>query len=119
MQKERAKIYEGERVDIKKKNGKTTRSDTLRLQGTSERNWGNLEERVGRTTGTVPEYVQSNAGSPVSPGAMMADKPQLKLLCFKERFFPSNMKSMSLQISLCVQLEHWKSIPKYRQSLNI
>lgn len=50
--------------------------------------------------GTVPEYVQSNAGSPVSPGAMMADKPQLKLLCFKERFFPSNMKSMSLQILL-------------------
>ena len=51
MQKESTKIYEGERVDIKKQ-GKTTRSDTLRLQGSSEGNWANLKEHVGRTAGT-------------------------------------------------------------------
>lgn len=35
------------------KKGKTTRSDTLRLQGSSEGNWENLQEHVGRTVGTV------------------------------------------------------------------
>lgn len=46
---------------------------------------------------------------------------QLKLLYFYERFFLRNMKSVSLQIFSfwCVRLEHWKSIPKYRQLLNI
>lgn len=44
-------ICVGERVEIEK--GKTTRSDTLRVQVGGKGNWENLEEQVGRTVSTV------------------------------------------------------------------
>lgn len=51
LQKESAMICVGERVEIEK--GKTTRSDTLRVQVGGKGNWENLEEQVGRTVSTV------------------------------------------------------------------
>jgi len=123
LQKERAKIYEGAKVDIKKKRERQQGQIPSGCRAAARGMGGNLEEQVERARGTVSEYIQSNAGSPVSPGATMTGKPQVKLpLCQGEILFsPRNVKSMSLQIfsPWYVQLERWKSIPKCRQSPNI